>query len=188
MDLMPTIEKYVITSVKVNELEDLIVDTERQIVRTTVKRKIAYNGGQVKTMNSLDESLKTYSDIKKEAYKELDDTARMQDMTKRTYINASAEMAKEDVMKLVQSLQEKFLATERRKEELVKRKNWAVIKSTEASVNGNEEEANRYAQISVSCFAESKRIDDMQVHYIDVINNLNQILNSSKKLELTSNN
>lgn len=188
MDLMPTIEKYVITSVKVNELEDLIVDTERQIVRTTVKRGIAYNSGQIKTMNSLDESLKTYGKIKKDAYKELDDTARIQDMNRRTYINASAQMERDEVLKLIQSLQEKFLATERRKEELVKRRNWAIIKSTEASVNGNMDEASRYNQISVSCFAHSKRIDDMQVHYIDVINNLNQSLNSSKKLELTSSN
>ena len=41
-------------------------------------------------------------------------------------------------------------------------------------------------QVSVSCFVETKKIDDMQLHYIEVINNLNQILNNSRRLELTS--
>ena len=45
---------------------------------------------------------------------------------------------------------------------------------------------SRYVQISVSSFVEAKRIDDMQLHYIEVINNLNQILNNSRRLELTS--
>lgn len=186
MDLMPTIDKYIMTSIKVNELEDLIVDTERQIVKTTVKRGIAYSNGQVKTMNSLDENLSSYKKTKEEAYKELNDTARIQDQTRRTYINASSEMSEDEVKSLVQTLQEKFLTNEKRKEELVRRRNWSIIKSTESKLGGDEDEANRYVQISVSCFVEAKRIDDMQSHYIEVINNLNQVLNSSKKLELTS--
>lgn len=44
------------TSIRVCELEDLIVDTERKIVRTTIRRDIAYSNGQVKTMDSLDET------------------------------------------------------------------------------------------------------------------------------------
>ena len=186
MDLMPTIDKYIMTSIKVNELEDLIVDTERQIVKTTVKRGIAYSNGQVKTMNSLDENLRSYKKTKEEAYKELNDTARTQDQTRRTYINASREMSEDEVRSLIQALQEKFLTNEKRKEELVRRRNWTIIKTTEAKISGDEAEANRYVQISVSCFVEAKRIDAMQLHYIEVINNLNQILNNSRRLELTS--
>ena len=66
MDLMPTIDKYIMTSIKVNELEDLIVDTERQIVKTTVKRGIAYSNGQVKTMDSLDKNLSSYKKTREE--------------------------------------------------------------------------------------------------------------------------
>lgn len=186
MDLMPTIDKYIMTSIKVNELEDLIVDTERQIVKTTVKRGIAYSNVQVKTMDSLDKNLSSYKKTREEAYKELNDAARVQDQTRRTYINASSDMSDDEVRSLIQALQEKFLTNEKRKEELVRRRNWSVIKSTEAKISGDEAEANRYVQISVSCFVEAKRIDDMQSHYIEVINNLNQVLNSSKKLELTS--
>ena len=186
MDLMPTIDKYIMTSIKVSELEDLIVDTERQIVRSTIRRNIAYSNGQVKTMDSLDENLRSYKKTKEEAYKELNDTARTQDQTRRTYINASSEMSEDEVRSLVQTLQEKFLTNEKRKEELVRRRNWAIIKTTEANVNGDEAEVNKYTQISVSCFVETKRIDDMQLHYIEVINNLNQILNNSRRLELTS--
>lgn len=186
MDLMPTIDKYIMTSIKVSELEDLIVDTERQIVRSTIRRNIAYSNGQVKTMDSLDENLRSYKKTKEEAYKELNDTARTQDQTRRTYINASSEMSEDEVRSLIQALQEKFLTNEKRKEELVRRRNWSIIKSTESKIGGNETEANRYVQISVSCFVEAKRIDDMQTCYIEVINNLNQILNNSKKLELTS--
>lgn len=186
MDLMPTIDKYIMTSIKVSELEDLIVDTERQIVRTTIKRGIAYSNGQVRTMDSLDETLDSYKDTKKQAYRELNDAARIQDQTRRTYINASSEMTESEIKELVRALQEKFLVNEKRKEELVKRRNWAIIKTTEANVNGDEVEANKYTQVSVSCFVETKRIDDMQSHYIEVINNLNQILNNSRRLELTS--
>lgn len=186
MDLMPTIDKYIMTSIKVNELEDLIVDTERQIVKTTVKRGIAYSNGQVRTMDSLDETLASYNDTKKQAYRELNDAARVQDQTRRTYINASSDMSDDEVRSLIQALQEKFLTNEKRKEELVRRRNWAIIKTTEAKISGDEAEANRYVQISVSCFVEAKRIDAMQLHYIEVINNLNQILNNSRRLELTS--
>ncbi len=186
MNLLPTIDKYIMTSIKINELEDLIADTERQIVRSTIRRNIAYSNGQVRTMDSLDETLASYNDTKKQAYRELNDVARIQDQTRRTYINASSDMSDDEVRNLTQDLQEKFLTNEKRKEKLVKRRNWAIIKSTEAKLSGDEAEANRYVQISVSSFVEAKRIDDMQLHYIEVINNLNQILNNSRRLELTS--
>lgn len=186
MNLLPTIDKYIMTSIKINELEDLIVDTERQIVRSTIRRNIAYNNGQVRTMDSLDETLASYNDTKKQAYRELNDASRTQDQTRRTYINASSDMSDDEVRNLTQALQEKFLTNEKRKEKLVKRRNWAIIKSTEAKLSGDEAEANRYVQISVSSFVEAKRIEDMQLHYIEVINNLNQILNNSRRLELTS--
>ena len=114
MDLMPTIDKYIMTSIKVNELEDLIVDTERQIVKTTVKRGIAYSNGQVKTMDSLDKNLSSYKKTREEAYKELNDAARVQDQTRRTYINASSDMSDDEVRSLIQALQEKFLELLRR--------------------------------------------------------------------------
>lgn len=56
MDLILTIDKYIMTSIRVCELEDLIVDAERKIVRTTIRRDIAYSNVQVKTMDSLDET------------------------------------------------------------------------------------------------------------------------------------
>lgn len=184
MDLMPTIDKYIMTSIRVCELEDLIVDTERKIVRTTIRRDIAYSNGQVKTMDSLDETLKSYYKTKENAYKELSDIARVQDQTRKTYINASSEMSETELKELIQSLQKKFLTNEKRKEEIIWRRNWAIIKSTES--NFSKDETNRYIQISISCFSEIKRIDAMQLHYIEVINNLNQILNNSKRLELIS--
>lgn len=144
MNLIPTIDKYIMTSIKVSELEDLIVDTERQIVRTTVKRGIAYSNGQVRTMDSLDETLDSYKATKKQAYRELNDAARIQDQTRRTYINASSKMTESEIKELVRALQEKFLANEKRKEELVKRRNWAIIKTTEVNVNGDEVGANKY--------------------------------------------
>ena len=184
MDLMPTIDKYIMTSIRVCELEDLIVDTERKIVRTTIRRDIAYSNGQVKTMDSLDETLRFYYKTKENAYKELNDIARVQDQTRRTYINASSEMSKTELKELIQSLQKKFHTNEKRKKELVGRRNRAIIKSTES--NFSKDETNIYIQISISCFSEIKRIDAMPLVYIEVINHLNPRVNNSHRLELFS--
>lgn len=185
MALMSVIDKYIMSSIKMKELEDLILDNEKQVVRLSVKRNLVSNQKGYEAVRNLDETISDYEKNKKDAYKELIRESDVQDRNKRTYINMANTMSNEELLELIQSMQEMFAINENRKEELTRRRNAAIIKTTEAKLARNDEEAKKYSELSVACHIESRRLDDMQMYYVDVISTLNQILNKSNKLVMT---